>query len=119
MQRQAQLEFRSVLPSDAETLWAAINSVAAERWFIATIQFSPEDIRGLVEKSIETSMPHVLALQEEVVVGWCDIVPGKAANGARWTISGHPADGPVARRGPAVMSLNKPGPRENGPLTQR
>lgn len=26
-------------------------------------------------------MPHVLALEGETVVGWCDIVPGKAANG--------------------------------------
>jgi len=81
MQDQAQIQLRSVLPSDAEALCAAINAVAAERWVLATVQFSLDEVRGFLGMSIEISMPHVLALDGEIVIGWCDIVPGKAANG--------------------------------------
>jgi ribosomal protein S18 acetylase RimI-like enzyme len=81
MYGQSNVQLRSVLAGDAEVLCDAINSVAAERWFLANVEFSAEAIGSFLEKSIATSMPHVLALDAQVVVGWCDIVPGKESNG--------------------------------------
>ena len=81
MQGQSQVHFRSARLSDIEALFAAINSVAAEKWYIATVQFSLEGIRPHLEKLIATPMPPVLALEAETVVGWCDITAGKAPNG--------------------------------------
>jgi ribosomal protein S18 acetylase RimI-like enzyme len=81
MAGQSQVELRTALPSDLEALHAALNTVAAEKWVIATVQFSLEDVRAFLEKSVKTSLPHALALEGETVVGWCDIVPGKPENG--------------------------------------
>jgi len=81
VQVQSQVHFRSALLSDIEALFAAINSVAAEKWYIGTVAFSLEELRPHLEKLIATPMPPVLALDGETVVGWCDIMAGKAANG--------------------------------------
>jgi ribosomal protein S18 acetylase RimI-like enzyme len=81
MQGQSPVYFRSALLSDIEALFAAINSVGAEKWFIGTVQFSLEELRPHLEKLIASAIPPALALDGETVVGWCDIMVGKAANG--------------------------------------
>ena len=77
----SQVEIRPARVTDAAGLHAAINSVASEKWFLATINFSAEEVRAFVQQSVESAMPHFVACHGEDIVGWCDIMPGKAASG--------------------------------------
>jgi ribosomal protein S18 acetylase RimI-like enzyme len=81
MHGRSPIDIRPVRPGDAASLCAGINNVAAEKWVLATVRFSPEEIHAFLARSIENSFPHVVAVDGGDVVGWCDIVPGKAANG--------------------------------------
>ena len=81
MQVSFELRIRSPRPGDAHALCAAINSVAAEKWVLASTQFSPDEIRSFLEQSLSRGLPYAIAVIEGEVVGWCDIVTGKLAHG--------------------------------------
>jgi ribosomal protein S18 acetylase RimI-like enzyme len=70
------IEFRSARESDAEGIRAAVTAVAAEKWYLATVQgFSLEETRVFLKHVIACNLPQVTALAEDRVVGFCDILP--------------------------------------------
>ena len=76
MQRKMQINIRPALQTDAESLNAGIKSVAAEKWFLATVDgFSLEQTRDFLQRAIEKSLPLLVAVHGDEVVGWCDIMP--------------------------------------------
>jgi ribosomal protein S18 acetylase RimI-like enzyme len=61
---------------DAESLCDSINSVAREKWWLATADgFTPEQTRAFVKFMTDHSLSQVVAVANGLIVGWCDIVP--------------------------------------------
>jgi hypothetical protein len=58
---------------------AALDAVARERKYLAQIEAQRLDsVRAFVLRSIEADLPHFVAVQDDVVLGWCDIIPAWA-----------------------------------------
>jgi ribosomal protein S18 acetylase RimI-like enzyme len=58
---------------------AALDSVARERTYLAQVEAQPlESVRAFVLRSIEADLPHFVAVEDNSVVGWCDIIPAWA-----------------------------------------
>jgi len=56
-----------------------VTAVAAEKWYIATVEgFSPDETRAFLKHIIEGNLPQVTALAGDTVVGFCDILPNTA-----------------------------------------
>ena len=70
-----------VIPITAEHIegyHAAVQAVARESRFLARTEAPPlEDARTFTLENIEKGNAHVVAVDGETVVGWCDIVPSK------------------------------------------
>jgi ribosomal protein S18 acetylase RimI-like enzyme len=74
-----QVEVRPTRTSDVASLCEAVNAVAAEKWYLATVDgFSLEQTGAFVKQIVESSLPQVLAVVQDTVVGFCDIVPNTA-----------------------------------------
>jgi RimJ/RimL family protein N-acetyltransferase len=70
---------RQARESDAEAIRAAVTAVAAEKWYLATVEgFSLEETRAYLKQIIAGTLPQVTALAGETVVGFCDILPNAA-----------------------------------------
>jgi ribosomal protein S18 acetylase RimI-like enzyme len=70
------IEFRSARETDAEGIRAAVQAVAAEKRYLATVEgFSLEQTRAFLKHIIEGNLPQVTALAGDSVVGFCDILP--------------------------------------------
>jgi ribosomal protein S18 acetylase RimI-like enzyme len=75
----SQIVIRPVRESDAEAIRAAVTAVAAEKWYIATVEgFSPDETRAFLKHIVEGKLPQVTALAGDTVVGFCDILPNAA-----------------------------------------
>jgi ribosomal protein S18 acetylase RimI-like enzyme len=58
---------------------AALDSVARERKYLAQIEAQPlESVRAFVIRNIDADFAHFVATEDNLVVGWCDIIPGWA-----------------------------------------
>jgi ribosomal protein S18 acetylase RimI-like enzyme len=78
MERQVQI--RPARESDAEPIREAVKAIAAEKWYLATVDgFSLEQTREFLKHIVEGDLPQVMAVAEETVVGFCDILPNSAA----------------------------------------
>jgi hypothetical protein len=76
MHNGPQVQIRPARESDAASACRAVNSVAAEKWYLATVDgFSLEQTRAYLKRVVDESLPQVLAVVEEEVVGFCDILP--------------------------------------------
>jgi ribosomal protein S18 acetylase RimI-like enzyme len=76
MHNGSRVHIRPTRDSDAASLCDAVNAVAAEKWYLATVDgFSLEQTRAFVKRVVEGSLPQVVAVEEDVVVGFCDILP--------------------------------------------
>ena len=54
----------------------ALDSVARELRYLAMVEAPPaQDMRAFVLRNIETGVPQFVALQDNEVVGWCDVLP--------------------------------------------
>lgn len=54
--------------------WSAIDSVARERRYLAFLEGPPmHTTRDFVLQNIKNNWPHLIALDEKKVIGWCDI----------------------------------------------
>jgi ribosomal protein S18 acetylase RimI-like enzyme len=74
-----QVQVRPTRASDAASLCEAVNAVAAEKWYLATVDgFSLEQTGAFVKQIVEGSLPQVLAVAADTVVGFCDILPNTA-----------------------------------------
>ena len=55
---------------------AVVDSVAREQRYLAMIEAPPPDeTRKFVLGNISTGAPQFVAIADEIIVGWCDIVP--------------------------------------------
>jgi RimJ/RimL family protein N-acetyltransferase len=79
MHNGPQVQIRPSRESDAASARDAVNAVAAEKWYLATVDgFSLEETRSFLKRVIDGALPQVMALVEEEVVGFCDILPNTA-----------------------------------------
>ncbi len=70
------IEIRRVRESDVEPLREVINQICVEKWYLATAEgFSLEQSRAYLQRVIENGFPYVVAIHQDRIVGWCDIVP--------------------------------------------
>ena len=77
------IHIRPTQLTDVESLRDAINAVAAEKWFLGTVTgFTLEQTRQFVSKIVQRSIPQVVALEGDRVIGWCDVLPGTMAGTA-------------------------------------
>ena len=73
---KASIDLRPVRESDIESFREAVNGVCAERRYVATINgFSLEQTRAFIGHIIKESLPQIVAIDCEKVIGWCDILP--------------------------------------------
>lgn len=67
----------SILPIEEKHIqgfWSAVDSVARERQYIAFLEGPPiHTTKEFVLRNIHDNWPHVVAIAEEKVIGWCDI----------------------------------------------
>src|ERR1700732_2070645 len=76
---EPQVQIRRARESDAASGCDAVNSIAAEKWYLASVDgFSIEQTRTFLRRVTEGALPQVLAVVEEKVVGFCDILPNTA-----------------------------------------
>jgi ribosomal protein S18 acetylase RimI-like enzyme len=79
MPNRPKVQIRPARASDAASLRDAFNAVAAEKWYLATVDgFSLEQTRAFLKAMREGSQPQVMAVAEDTVVGFCDIVANPA-----------------------------------------
>jgi RimJ/RimL family protein N-acetyltransferase len=75
-QNESKVHIRPTRDSDAASFCDAVKAVAAEKSYLATVDgFSIEQTRAFVKRVVEGSLPQVMALVEDRVVGFCDIIP--------------------------------------------
>jgi ribosomal protein S18 acetylase RimI-like enzyme len=74
-----QVEIRTARESDAESIRAAVKAIAAEKWYLATLDgFSLEETRAFLMRIEEGNLLQVTAFAQDQVVGFCDILPNPA-----------------------------------------
>jgi RimJ/RimL family protein N-acetyltransferase len=65
--------------SDAESICDAVKAIAAEKWYLATVDgFSPELTRAFIKHLADAGLPQVAAFAEGRAVGFCDISRSRA-----------------------------------------
>lgn len=70
------IEVRPIRAEDIESFHAAVDVVARERKFIARLQAPPiEQVRAFIQRNIEKGFPQYIAVDDRLVVGWCNIPP--------------------------------------------
>lgn len=70
------MHIRPTRESDAASFCDAVKAVAAEKWYLATVDgYSLEQTREFVKHVVEGSLPQMMAVDGDVVVGFCDIIP--------------------------------------------
>jgi ribosomal protein S18 acetylase RimI-like enzyme len=74
------IEIRPARESDAELIRDAVKAVAAEKWYLATVEgWSVEDTRAFLQHIVAGDLPQATAFAKGEVVGFCDIIPHTAA----------------------------------------
>jgi len=67
---------RPVQESDLNSLRDTINSICAEKWYVASVEgFTIDQSRTFLKRILDNSLPQVVAVDRDRVVGWCDILP--------------------------------------------
>jgi ribosomal protein S18 acetylase RimI-like enzyme len=75
----SQLHIRPARESDAASANDAVNEIAAEKWYLATVDgFSEEQTRAFLKQVVDGNLPQVLAVVQDQVVGFCDVIPHTA-----------------------------------------
>lgn len=73
---KSQVQVRRSRMDDAESLCDAVNSVAREKWWLATADgFTPEQTRTFLKFVMDHALSQVVADASGLIVGWCDVVP--------------------------------------------
>jgi ribosomal protein S18 acetylase RimI-like enzyme len=73
---KSDVQIRRSRLTDAESLCDAINSVAREKWWLATADgFTPEQTRTFLKFVTDHSLSQLVAVANGLIVGWCDVVP--------------------------------------------
>ena len=79
MHNAPQVQIRTARESDTASACDAVNTIAAEKWYLATVDgFSLEETRSFLKRVVDGSLPQALAVVQDEVVGFCDIIPNSA-----------------------------------------
>jgi RimJ/RimL family protein N-acetyltransferase len=77
--KESALEIRPAREADAASLSDAVKAVAAEKWYLATVDgFSLEQTCAYLQNIRDRSLPQATAIVGHAVVGFCDIIPHTA-----------------------------------------
>jgi RimJ/RimL family protein N-acetyltransferase len=75
-----EIELRQISVDDTESFRAAVDAVAREHKYLALLEAPPiEQVRAFVKRNVEHGYPQIVALEEDAVVGWCNIPPASRA----------------------------------------
>jgi L-phenylalanine/L-methionine N-acetyltransferase len=67
---------RKIELNDAQSFWSALSSVAKEKKYILTVEPPPfESTRAFVQNNIEKNYAQYVAVSENKIIGWADIIP--------------------------------------------
>jgi ribosomal protein S18 acetylase RimI-like enzyme len=67
-------EIVSITEEHIEGFWSAVDSVARERKYLAFLEGPPiNTTRDFVLENIRGNWPHVVAIYEGKIIGWCDV----------------------------------------------
>jgi L-phenylalanine/L-methionine N-acetyltransferase len=67
---------RKIELEDAQGFWSALTSVAKEKKYILTIEAPPfESTRAFVQDNVEKNHAQYVAVRDNQIVGWADIIP--------------------------------------------
>jgi len=70
------VKFRNVQIEDLDSLNKVIDQVSRERQYLATtIGFPLDDHQKFLMYILENNIPQIVAIERNVIVGWCDIIP--------------------------------------------
>ncbi len=70
------IEIKQIEPQHVDGFHAVLDAVARERRYLAFLEAPPiEAARVFVENNLARGYPHLIALWDDQVVGWCDITP--------------------------------------------
>src|ERR1700688_492485 len=76
MHNDPRVQIRPARESDAASTNDAVNAIAAEKWYLATVDgFSCEQTRAFLKQVVDGNLPQVLAVVQDQVVGFCDVIP--------------------------------------------
>src|SRR3954451_6173110 len=68
------ITFRPSTPDDAKKVSACIDEVARERRFLGNVVgFTVDETRSFIGSLAERGGVQMIALEESVVIGWCDV----------------------------------------------
>ena len=74
------LTLRQIEEGDIDGFRTAIDRVAHERKYLALLQAPPaEQVRAFVRRNIENGYPQIVAVDDDKIVGWCNIPPASRA----------------------------------------
>jgi RimJ/RimL family protein N-acetyltransferase len=74
------IEFRQIRENDTEAFRAAVDAVARERKCLALLEAPPiEQVRAFVKRNVQHGYPQIIALMDNVVIGWCNVPPASRA----------------------------------------
>jgi ribosomal protein S18 acetylase RimI-like enzyme len=72
-----------------ESFYACLDSVKRERIYLGGVKAAPiESAREFVLNNIRNGYPQCIAVENEQVVGWCDIIPMKGVDFAHCGVLG-------------------------------
>ena len=71
------INIKPIAESDVESFHACLDSVAREARFLALLEAPPlENMRQFVVTNMANGVVQIVAEEGDVVIGWCDIMPG-------------------------------------------
>lgn len=74
------VEIKRIAPEHIEGFHRAVDLVARERKYLAFLEAPPlESTRQFVTNNIEKGFPQFVALADNDVIGWCDVIPKSRA----------------------------------------
>jgi RimJ/RimL family protein N-acetyltransferase len=70
------IEIRQIQEPDIGAFYETFSAVVKERRYLAFLEPPPIDqTRVFVRRNIEGSVPHLVAIDDGKLVGWCDVTP--------------------------------------------
>lgn len=74
----AGVQIRPIRDTDLRGFNQAVNSVCREHRFLAHVEgFSLDASRAYLDQVLINGWPLTVAVEDGVIIGWCDIVPGR------------------------------------------